>query len=238
MQQRSTTIMLIRPLGSAARPLCRVGEPRPVDTQLLKAWGKSRALFRDFYLLLRPHTPSRTLRCGRSSTLMTLVRVSLCLAMFAVQNATSMLISTSMHPPALPAFHVRRSTIAMQSKDAPWKGLNEMNKMKAMKVSPPKVRGQKLPADMVEVTQSFKKEYARKDLEQLWGAVMAIYGSQTLAKQAVLENPQVWRLYPCTPRAALTRATVRLSSIRPRALEQGHVLAIMCAVRITCLPDL
>jgi len=121
---------------------------------------------------------------------MTLVRVSLCLAMLAVQSTTSMLIST-MHAPALPAFHVRRSTIAMQSKDAPWKGLNEMNKMKAMKVSPPKVRGQKLPADMVEVTQSFKKEYARKDLEQLWGAVMAIYGTQTLAKQAVLENPQI-----------------------------------------------
>jgi len=75
--------------------------------------------------------------------------------------------------------------------EAPWKKLNEMNKMKAIKKEAPKVRPKRLPADMVEVTSKFKKEYGRKDLELLWGAVSTIYPTQADAKQAVLQNPQI-----------------------------------------------
>jgi len=53
------------------------------------------------------------------------------------------------------------------------------------------VRGARLPPSMLEVTSRFKKQYERKDLEVLWGALLKVYGSQDLAEQAVRENPQV-----------------------------------------------
>ena len=45
------------------------------------------------------------------------------------------------------------------------------------------MRGVKLPADMIEVTKTFKKVYAKKDLEILWGALLKCYGTPELAKQ-------------------------------------------------------
>jgi len=48
------------------------------------------------------------------------------------------------------------------------------------------VRGKRLPVDMVEVTTKFKKVYEKKDLEQLWGALLACYGSEALARQVRL----------------------------------------------------
>jgi len=72
------------------------------------------------------------------------------------------------------------------------KEINEANKMKMVtKGAPPRVRGKRLPADIVEVTQRFKKEYTRQQLEQLWGALVAAYGSEALAREAVFSNPQI-----------------------------------------------
>uniref|UniRef100_A0A6U8KC40 Uncharacterized protein n=1 Tax=Emiliania huxleyi TaxID=2903 RepID=A0A6U8KC40_EMIHU len=72
------------------------------------------------------------------------------------------------------------------------KEINEANKMKTVtKGAPPRVRGKRLPADIVEVTQRFKKEYTRQQLEQLWGALVAAYGSEALAREAVFSNPQI-----------------------------------------------
>ena len=46
--------------------------------------------------------------------------------------------------------------------------------MKMTKVGEkPKVRGRKLPPAALEVTKRFKKDYPMKDLEQLWGGLMA-----------------------------------------------------------------
>ena len=55
----------------------------------------------------------------------------------------------------------------------------------------PKVRGRKLPPAAIEVTKRFKKEYPKKDLEQLWGALLACYGTEELALQAVKDNYQI-----------------------------------------------
>lgn len=71
------------------------------------------------------------------------------------------------------------------------KSLNEMNKAKVMKREAPKVRGVRLPSSMVEVTTRFRKQYGRKELELLWGALLKVYGSQVLAEEAVLANPQI-----------------------------------------------
>ncbi|EOD25700.1 hypothetical protein EMIHUDRAFT_450349 [Emiliania huxleyi CCMP1516] len=65
------------------------------------------------------------------------------------------------------------------------KEINEANKMKTVtKGAPPRVRGKRLPADIVE-------EYTRQQLEQLWGALVAAYGSEALAREAVFSNPQI-----------------------------------------------
>eukprot|EP00320_Phaeocystis_rex_P015765 CAMPEP_0119092064 /NCGR_PEP_ID=MMETSP1178-20130426/158573_1 /TAXON_ID=33656 /ORGANISM="unid sp, Strain CCMP2000" /LENGTH=55 /DNA_ID=CAMNT_0007075615 /DNA_START=1 /DNA_END=164 /DNA_ORIENTATION=- len=48
----------------------------------------------------------------------------------------------------------------------------------------PRLRGKRLPPTMIELTRKFKKQYALKDLEVLWAALLKIYGSQKLAEQA------------------------------------------------------
>jgi len=70
--------------------------------------------------------------------------------------------------------------------------LNEMNKMTAVKKNQkPKASPKRLPPSMVEVTSKFKKVYEKRQLELLWGALLKCYGSQALAEQAVLSNPQI-----------------------------------------------
>ena len=71
--------------------------------------------------------------------------------------------------------------------------INTANKMKMTKVgAKPKVRGRKLPAEVLEITKTkFKKEYPMKDLEQLWGALLACYGTEALAIQAGKDNWQM-----------------------------------------------
>jgi len=48
-----------------------------------------------------------------------------------------------------------------------------------------------MPPEAIEITQSFKKEYDRKALEQLWVAMIACYGKEDLALEAARTNPQI-----------------------------------------------
>jgi len=120
----------------------------------------------------------------------------LVLCMFVAQQAVfAFVIPAPRAPTLVPSPTLRASGVQMQpaaaKKEAPWKGLNEMNKMSVMKKEKPKARAKRLPPEMIEVADNFKKAYAKNDLEILWGAVLTIYGNQELAKQAVLENPQI-----------------------------------------------
>lgn len=65
------------------------------------------------------------------------------------------------------------------------------NKMARMVKEAPKVKPQKMPAEVLELTNKFKKQYDRRDLDQLWGAMIACYGTKELAIQAAFENPQI-----------------------------------------------
>lgn len=69
--------------------------------------------------------------------------------------------------------------------------IQQGNKMPIMRKEPPKVKGQRLIPEVTAVTQTFKKEYAKKDLEILWGALLKCYGTKELALQAVRTNPQI-----------------------------------------------
>ena len=64
-------------------------------------------------------------------------------------------------------------------------------KMKTVKLEAPKIRGVRLSPDAVAITNSFRKEYAAKDLELLWGALIKVYGSSADALAAAQTNPQV-----------------------------------------------
>ena len=55
----------------------------------------------------------------------------------------------------------------------------------------PKVGPKRMPAEVVELTTKFKKQYDSKELNQLWGAMVACYGNDKLAIQAAFENPQI-----------------------------------------------
>ena len=66
------------------------------------------------------------------------------------------------------------------------------NKMKVVvRGAKPRVGRKKMPPDVFELTQNFKKEYSRKELDQLWGAMMACYGTEDAARQAAFDNPQI-----------------------------------------------
>jgi hypothetical protein len=70
------------------------------------------------------------------------------------------------------------------------KFLQSGTKMRTVnKLEPPKVRAARLPTEAKELTESFKKTYAAKDLEILWGAMLKCYGSQEFALQAARANP-------------------------------------------------
>ena len=69
-------------------------------------------------------------------------------------------------------------------------GGTKMKSMKTTKKQPPRVKGVRLNADVLEVTRTFKKEYPTKELEFLWGALLKCYGSKELALAAVKANPQ------------------------------------------------
>ena len=55
----------------------------------------------------------------------------------------------------------------------------------------PKVGPKKAPKEVLELTAKFKKEYTSREIDALWGAMLACYGTQDLAVQAAFENPQI-----------------------------------------------
>lgn len=104
--------------------------------------------------------------------------------------AAALLATGWQHSPLSASPSVTAPTLRMQLWDRV-KQINEANKMPRVARTAPKVRGRRLPADILAVTQKFKKEYTRPELETLWGALLACYGSEALARQAVLDNPQI-----------------------------------------------
>lgn len=111
----------------------------------------------------------------------------LSLALLATGLQSSLLRTGSLEHLPVP---LRNAAVRMQLWDRV-KQLNEANKMKTTVRAPPRARGRKLPADIKAVTRKFKKEYTRPELETLWGALLACYGTEALARQAVLDNPQI-----------------------------------------------
>ena len=72
------------------------------------------------------------------------------------------------------------------------KEINEANKFKNVVVgAKPKVGPKKAPKEVLELTAKFKKEYTSREIDALWGAMLACYGTQDLAVQAAFENPQI-----------------------------------------------
>lgn len=69
--------------------------------------------------------------------------------------------------------------------------LQQGTKMRTVKLEPPKLKGVRLMPEVQEITSSFPKEYDTKELELLWAALLACYGSQNRALQAARSNPQI-----------------------------------------------
>ena len=65
-------------------------------------------------------------------------------------------------------------------------------KLKVMKKGQrPMVKGVRLTQEVEAITSTFKKQYERRELELLWGALLKCYGDRELALQACRDNPQV-----------------------------------------------
>ena len=62
--------------------------------------------------------------------------------------------------------------------------------LRTMKKEPPKVRPARLTPEVLAITQSFRKQYATKDLEYLWAALLKCYGTKQRALAAIEANPQ------------------------------------------------
>jgi len=72
------------------------------------------------------------------------------------------------------------------------KEINEANKFKTVKKGDkPRVGPKRMPPKVVELTKKFRKQYEQRQLDQLWGAMLACYGTEALATQAAFENPQI-----------------------------------------------
>ena len=63
--------------------------------------------------------------------------------------------------------------------------------MKRMKQEAPKVGRKKLSPDAAAIAASFRTQYPQKDLEQLWGALVKVYGTPERAVEAIEANPQI-----------------------------------------------
>ena len=87
---------------------------------------------------------------------------------------------------------VRSAVHMATSVEAKKEPLWARNKMSVVsKNTKPRLRGKRLSPAMIELTGRFKKQYQAKDLEVLWAALVKIYGSQQLAEQAAIDNPQI-----------------------------------------------
>ena len=64
-------------------------------------------------------------------------------------------------------------------------------KMKRVVKESPKCRAQKLTPEALAIADGFKKEYAAKEIEFVWGALVKCYGSKDKALTAVKANEQI-----------------------------------------------
>ena len=116
--------------------------------------------------------------------------------------------------------------------------LQQGTRMKVMKVEPPQVRGVRLIPEVKAIAGSFKKEYAQKDLEILWAALLKCYGSKELALAAVQSEPKM--LNPSysfcntmiASKAALTGMmsedeALEIMNLNPAVLQCGPSLAAL-----------
>lgn len=102
------------------------------------------------------------------------------------------------------------------------KALGGGNKMARMVKEAPKARPQKMPVEVLELTKTFKKEYAQKDLDQLWGAMMACYGTKELAIQAAYENPQI-----VNPSYSFTNTMLASRDVLLDIMEKEEAMQVM-----------
>ena len=118
---------------------------------------------------------------------------------FAVVLSLSFQVPQPALAPAALAAH--RATPLLMGAKAPEKqtigqklwAINTGNKMKMVKTGQKsKVGGKRLPPEALEIVKTkFKKEYPQKDVEVLWGALLACYGTQERALQAARDNYQI-----------------------------------------------
>jgi hypothetical protein len=119
--------------------------------------------------------------------------------------------------------------------EAPWKSINEANKMRVTKKEPPKVRPRKMPKAALELTETFKKDPSRAQLDQLWGAMIACYGTEELALRAATQNTQIINpLYSFTNTMLASRDVLVNMMGKEEALE---VMLLTPAV-LQCGPSL
>ena len=102
--------------------------------------------------------------------------------------------------------------------------INTGNKMKMTKKGErPKVGPKKLPPEALEIVKTkFKKEYPIRDVEQLWGALLACYGSEKLALQAAKDNYQM-----LNPSYSFTNTMLASRDILYNMMDKEEALQVM-----------
>jgi len=109
--------------------------------------------------------------------------------------------------------------------------------------APPKVKAVKLDPAASAITQTFKKDYPRKDLELLWAALLKCYGDKALALEAAYSNPQMLNPSYSFPNTMLASKEVLLSmmskeealevmQLNPAVLQCGPSLDVLGATEI------
>ena len=108
-------------------------------------------------------------------------------------------------------------------------------KMRTIKKEAPKVKGVRLTPRAAEVARTFKSSPATRDVELLWGALLACYGSRELVEQAVQDNPQILNPAYSFPNTILeSKRVMRTVMAEEEALE---VMRLNPAV-LQCGPSL
>ena len=64
-------------------------------------------------------------------------------------------------------------------------------KLRSIPIEAPKLRGARLTPEALAITQRFQQQYASRELEVLWAALLKCYGTKELALQAARDNPQI-----------------------------------------------
>ena len=101
--------------------------------------------------------------------------------------------------------------------------LNTMNKMRTVSREKPKARPARLPPDMVEVTNNFRKQYERRDLEILWGALLKVRLCTRAPWSALRNPPACLRLTP-PPSATVCKVYGNKERASQAVLENPQIL--------------